>query len=68
MEYMKIDSWLGGILSRFLNKAVAKSVGFKPNISLQDVSFASEGEVVKAKVCVEMSKADFEKLMTEVTK
>ena len=70
MEYMKIEGFLGGAVSKLINKAVETKVGFKPSIDLEGLSFSADedSDYVKLNLTANMRKRDFDRLIEEVTK
>ena len=74
MEYMRLEGFLGGAVSKLINKGIETKFGYKPDISL-DQMILQTGEHVETKedmvflqMEVAMKKADFDKLIEEVTK
>lgn len=70
MEYMRLEGFLGRAVSKLINKAIASKVGVSPNIELRDMSVETDDaeEFVKVKMTAFMPRADFEKIVEEVTK
>lgn len=74
MEFMKIEGFLGGAISKLINKGIESKFGYKPGISLKnlnlktDVNPSTHEEIVLVDLSVYMTQADFNKLMEEVTK
>ncbi len=70
MEYMKIEGFLGGAVSRLINKGIESKFGYKPEINLSSLNLKTvdEEELVQLDVRLNMSQSDFNKLMEEVTK
>lgn len=70
MEYMNINGMLGSAVSKLLNKALAKPLGFRPNIELDKIIFqtSNNDNTVKVDFTATMSKENFERLIEEVTK
>ena len=68
MEGMIIKEYLGGVVSKFLNKFIERRVGYKPKVSLNSFDFVVEEDTVQVDLKVTMTKEDFDKLIEEVTK
>ena len=70
MEYVNIDGLIGGAVSKMINKGLAKTLGFKPNLNLDRLIFQTDDarELVEVKFTATMSRKDFERLIEEVTK
>lgn len=70
MEYVKISNFLGGVVSRLINKGIESKLGIKPEIELRkfDLQTDEQESYVRVDVTAFMKKSDFEKLMEEVTK
>lgn len=71
MEYMNITGFLGGIVSKFINKAIKTKVGVSPNIQICDLSFRTVGaseEVIQVQLTATMRREEFERLVEEVTR
>ena len=71
MEYMKITGFLGGIFSKFINKAIMSKTGVNPNIRVNDMSLRTVGsseEIIQVQLEVTMRREEFERLVEEVTK
>ena len=71
MEYMNITGFLGGIVSKFINKAILSKVGVSPNIQIHDMSLRPVGsseEVIQVQLTATMRREEFERLIEEVTR
>lgn len=75
MEYMKIEGFLGGAISKLINKGIESKFGYKPNILLNKFHLETsinpnnrEDEFVTANLTITMKQSDFEKLLEEATK
>lgn len=70
MEYMKIEGFLGGAISKLINKGIETKLGYRPEISLSSLNLKTvdEKEAIQLDVRLNMSQSDFNKLMEEVTK
>lgn len=83
MEYMRIEGFLGGAISKLINKGIAEKVGYRPNVSIDSLNFRTvdKGEVnmrtrevissedrVLVDLSVSMTMDDFNKLIEEATK
>ncbi len=75
MEYMRIEGFLGGVISKLINKGIESKFGYKPCISLDEFHLETsinpnnlEDEFVTANLTVTMKQSDFEKLFEEATK
>lgn len=83
MEYMRIEGFLGGAISKLINKGIAEKFGYRPNISIDSLNFRTvdAGEVnmrtrevissedrVLVDLSVSMTMDDFNKLIEEATK
>ena len=74
MEYMKIEGFLGGAISKLINKGIESKFGYKPDISLKnfnlktDVNQNTHEEIMVVDLSVYMTKEDFNKLIEEATK
>lgn len=70
MEYMKIEGFLGGAISKLINKGIESKLGYRPEISLSSLNLKTvdEKETIQLDVRLNMSQSDFNKLMEEVTK
>ena len=70
MEYMKIEGFLGGAISKLINKGIESKLGYRPEISLSSLNLKTvdEKETIQLDVRLNISKNDFNKLMEEVTK
>ena len=70
MEYVNIDGLIGGAVSKMINKGLAKTLGFKPNLNLDRLIFQTDDtrELVEVKLTATMSRKDFERMIEEVTK
>lgn len=70
MEYVNIDGLIGGAVSKMINKGLAKTLGFKPNLNLDRLIFQTDDtrDLVEVKFTATMSRKDFERLIEEVTK
>lgn len=70
MEYMRIEGFLGGAVSRLINKGIESKFGYKPEINLSSLNLKTvdEEKLVQLDVRLNMSQSDFNKLMEEVTK
>ena len=71
MEYMRIEGFLGGAISKLINKGIETKFGYKPDIELRNLMLTTddeENEEVKLTTTITMKRSDFDKLMEEVTK
>lgn len=73
MEFMKIEGLLGGAISSLVNKGIENKFGYRPSICLNNLNLKtgalrSEDDTVILDMQVSMSREDFEKLITEITK
>jgi len=71
MEYMRLEGFLGGAVSKLINKGIETKIGYKPNIDIENLNLSTTetiGERVVVDLRVSMSKADFDKLIGEVIK
>ena len=71
MEYMRLEGFLGGTVSKFINKGVEAKFGYKPSIELRNLMLTTddeENEEIKLNATITMKRSDFEKLIEEVTK
>ena len=74
MEYMKIEGFLGGAISKLINKGIESKFGYKPDISLDqfhlksDVKLNTDEPIIEVNMTVTMTQADFNKLFEEATK
>lgn len=74
MEYMKIEGFLGGAISKLINKGIESKFGYKPDISLKnfnlktDVNPKTHEEIMVVDLSVYMTQEDFNKLIEEATK
>ena len=68
MEYMKIEGFLGGAISKLINKGIESKFGYKPDISLDQFHLKTEEEFVEVNMTVKMTQSDFNKLFEEATK
>lgn len=74
MEYMKIEGFLGGAISKLINKGIESKFNFKPNIMLEQFNLSTgrhadtDEEMVLVKMEVAMRQSDFNKLFEEATK
>lgn len=68
MEYMKIEGFLGGAISKLINKGIESKFGYKPDISLDQFHLKTEEELVEVNMTVKMTQSDFNKLFEEATK
>ena len=68
MEYMRIEGFLGGAISKLINKGIESKFGYKPDILLDQFHLKTEDELVTANLTVTMKQSDFEKLFEEATK
>ena len=75
MEYMRLEGFLGGAVSKLINKGIETKIGYKPNIDIENLNLSTtetiEVELEKRVVLdlrVSMSQTDFEKLIGEVIK
>lgn len=83
MEYMKIEGFLGGAISKLINKGIESKFGYRPDISIDNLSLRTketttlnmktnestteEGDIV-VDLRLSMTQADFDKLIEEATK
>jgi len=68
MEYMKIEGFLGGAISKLINKGIESKFGYKPDISLDQFHLKTEEEFVEVNMTIKMTQSDFNKLFEEATK
>lgn len=83
MEYMRLEGFLGGAVSKLINKGIENKVGYRPNIQLDNFSLSTtnsveinmktnESETKEETIVVDMrltmKQKDFNKLMEEITK
>ena len=70
MEYMKIEGFLGGAVSKLINTGLESKLGFKPNLELKNLNFSTNDEetYVKVQLTAFMSREAFDKMLEEVTK
>lgn len=74
MEYMKIEGFLSGAVSKLINKGIESKFGYKPDISLKnfnlktDVNPNTHEEIMVVDLSVYMTQEDFNKLIEEATK
>lgn len=75
MEYMKIEGFLGGAVSKLINKGIESKFGYKPNIFLNKFHLETtinpndrDDVYVTVNTAITMKQSDFEKLFEEVTK
>ena len=74
MEYMKIEGFLGGAISKLINKGIESKFGYKPDISLKnfnlktDINPNTHEEIMVVDLSVYMTQEDFNKLIEEATK
>lgn len=77
MEYMRLEGFLGGAVSKLINKGIETKVGYKPNIDIVNLNLSTTEKMVSAveleenivvDLKVSMSKTDFDKLIEEVIK
>lgn len=70
MEYMRIEGFLGGAISKLINKGIEQKVGYRPDISLQGLKLETDDseDNIRLNASIIMSQDDFNKLLEEVTK
>lgn len=83
MEYMKLNGFLGGAVSKLINKGIEAKFGYKPSIDIDSLNLRTiekmeldmntdkvirDGDRIVLDLSVSMSQKDFDKLMEEVTK
>lgn len=83
MEYMRIEGFLGGAVSKLINKGIAEKFGCRPNINIDSLNLRTidKGEIdmrtrevissedrVLVDLSVSMTMDDFNKLIEGVTK
>lgn len=74
MEYMSIEGFLGGAVSKLINKGIESKFRYKPDISLDRFHLKTahapktDEEIVELSMIVTMKQSDFEKLFEEATK
>ena len=69
MEYMRIEGFLGGAISKLINKGIESKFGYRPDISLDQFHLkTSEEEMIEVNMTVKMTQSDFNKLFEEATK
>ena len=83
MEYMKIEGFLGGAISKLINKGIESKFGYRPDISIDNLSLrtkeittlnmktnesTTEEDGIVVDLRLSMTQADFDKLIEEATK
>lgn len=70
MEYMRIEGFLGGAISKLINKGIAEKVGYRPDLELRAFTLYTDDDnnYIKADLSVRMTQNDFNKLIEEATK
>ena len=70
MEYMRIEGFLGGAISKLINKGIETKVGYKSDLELKSLKLYTDddNDYVQADLSVRMSQEDFNKLIEEATK
>lgn len=77
MEYMRLDGFLGGAVSKLINKAIENKLGYRPGFNVESFNLSTKDlptntnsleERVVVDLRVSMTKEGFNKLMEEVTK
>ena len=73
MDYMKLDGFMGGVISRFINKAIENKFGESPcirisELNVRETSGRTQGDTIEVNATLRMSKDDFQMFVEEVTK
>lgn len=70
MEYMRIEGFLGNAISKMINKGIENKFGYKPYINLSSLNLKTvdEGDSIQLELKINMTQADFNKLIEEATK
>ena len=83
MEYMRIEGFLGGAISKLINKGIESKFGYRPDISIDNLSLrtketttinmktnesTTEEDGIVVDLRLSMTQADFDKLIEEATK
>ncbi len=70
MEYMKIEGFLGGAVSKLINKGIESKVGYKSDIELRGFKLYADDDddYIQIDMSIRVSREDFNKLIEEATK
>lgn len=70
MEYMKIEGFLGGAVSKLINKGIESKVGYKSDIELRGFKLYADDDddYIQIETSIRVSREDFNKLIEEATK
>ncbi len=70
MEYMKIEGFLGGAVSKLINKGVEAKFGYKSDIELRGFKLYADDDddYIQIDTSIRVSREDFNKLIEEATK
>lgn len=70
MEYMKIEGFLGGAVSKLINKGIESKFGYKPDIELRGFKLYADddNDYIQIDTSIRVSREDFNKLIEEATK
>ncbi len=70
MEYMKIEGFLGGAVSKLINKGIESKVGYKSDIELRGFKLYADDDddYIQIDTSIRVSREDFNKLIEEATK
>jgi len=70
MEYMKIEGFLGGAVSKLINKGIESKVGYKSDIELRGFKLYADDDddYIQIDASIRVSREDFNKLIEEATK
>ncbi len=70
MEYMKIEGFLGGAVSKLINKVIESKVGYKSDIELRGFKLYADDDddYIQIDMSIRVSREDFNKLIEEATK
>ncbi len=70
MEYMKIEGFLGGAVSKLINKGIESKVGYKSDIELRGFKLYADDDddYIQIDTSIRVSREDFNKLIEQATK
>ena len=71
MEYMRLEGFLGGAVSKLINKGIQSKFGYKPAIEVRNLMLTTDdeqNEEIRLNATITMKRSDFDKLLEEVTK
>ena len=74
MDYMKFDGFMGGAVSRLINKAIENKLGTSPSIRISELNVKeamnnrSENGSVEVNLRFSIDKDDFEMFIEDITK